>query len=80
MNNAPVTVTTTVARKQSLLPPCIGELWNAANELALATTATARTIRKVAEGMEKTVEGIDEVTTLMLRQQRERLLKELTPA
>ena len=76
----PNTTTTLVQQRTSLFPPCLTELFTAANELSLATTATCRTIRKVADGMERTVEGLDEITGLMLAQQRERLLLELAPA
>jgi hypothetical protein len=76
----PNTTTTLVQQRTSLFPPCLTELFTAANELSLATTATCRTIRKTAEGVERTVDGLNEITTLMLRQQRERLLLELSLA
>jgi hypothetical protein len=40
----PNTTTTLVQQRTSLFPPCLTELFTAANELSLATTATCRTI------------------------------------
>ena len=69
-------VTTTVeeiSASTSLVPAPVANLWDS---LVIGT----RIIKRTAEGMERTVIGIDEITTLMLSQQREKLLKELAPA
>lgn len=72
--NAPATVTGKLEKQQArLMPEFITELYHAAN-------SGARTIRKTVEGVERTVDGLDEITTLMLKQQRQRLLTELAPA
>ena len=55
---------------QSLLPESVRNLIDSAN-------CATRIILKACEGTERTVEGIDDVTTLVLRQQRRRLLAEL---
>lgn len=39
-------------------------------------TVTFRTARKVAEGIERTVDGIDDIATVYLSQQKSRLLAE----
>jgi hypothetical protein len=60
-------------RKPTLLPEFASE--------ALTTITTVfRTTRKVAEGIERTVDGMDEVATLMLKKQKARLLEDLAPA
>ncbi|RLB94159.1 MAG: hypothetical protein DRH26_01985 [Deltaproteobacteria bacterium] len=56
--------------KTTLLPEFASELYQAAN-------SAARTVRKTVEAVERTVDGIDEIATLMLRQQQTRLLAEL---
>lgn len=70
--NVPATVVTTV-RKPSLLPRFVGNIIEAANELSEALLIGAT-------GVKKATAGVDEVCTLMLSQQRQRLLKELTEA
>ena len=57
---------------QSLLPESVTNIIESVN-------CASRIILKTCEGAERTVEGLDEVTTLMLRQQRERLLTNLEP-
>lgn len=68
----PASVSTTV-KSARLLPEFVGETF-------LGINALARTFRKSCEGVEKVVDGTDEIATLMLRQQRDKLLKELAPA
>lgn len=53
-----------------LMPEFVKEPYHAVN-------AGARTIRKTSEGLEKTVIGVDEISSIMLRRQWERLLAEL---
>jgi len=60
------------AKSQSLIPESVRNLIESAN-------CATRIIRKTCEGTERAVTGIDELTTVMLRQQKERLLIELTP-
>lgn len=62
-------VTVVKQRKASLLPEFI-------SELLAGITALCRVFRKSAEGLESTVDGGIEITSLMLKQQRERLLSE----
>jgi hypothetical protein len=70
----------TIEQPKRLLPAFVGETFTAANELALGLTAGCRTFRKSMEGLEKTVEGVEQVTSLMLAQQRKRLLAEYEEA
>lgn len=56
-------------KKATLLPECI-------SELLTGITALCRVFRKSAEGLESTVDGGIEITSLVLKQQRERLLSE----
>ena len=78
MANEPSSTSTTVVvegeyqRKPTLFPECI-------SEALLTCTVLARTARKTAEGLERTVEGVDLVASTMLRQQQQRLLIELAP-
>ena len=60
------------AKSQSLIPESVRNLLDSAN-------CATRIIRKTCEGTERAVTGIAELTTVMLRQQKERLLIELTP-
>lgn len=60
-------------RKPGLLPEFVGNTIESANCLS-------RIVLKTCQGVERAVDGMDEITTLMLQQQRERLLKELAPA
>jgi hypothetical protein len=62
-------ITVVKQRKASLLPECI-------SELLAGITALCRVFRKSAEGIEVTIDGGIEVTSLLLKQQRERLLSE----
>jgi prophage DNA circulation protein len=62
-------VTTTTPTVNKLMPEFI-------TEAAATVTTVFRTTRKVAEGIERTVDGVDEIATLMLSQQRQRLLNE----
>lgn len=61
----------------NLLPVAVNELYQGINALC-------RTFRKTCEGLENGVDGVihptNGVLTLMLRQQREKLLAELAPA
>ena len=63
-------VTETKAR---LLPEFISNAVETVNCISRVTL-------KTAQGLERTVDGLDEITTLMLKQQRQRLLSELEPA
>ena len=56
-------------KKATLLPEFI-------SELLTGITALCRIFRKSAEGLESTVDGGIEITSLLLKQQRERLLSE----
>ena len=55
--------------KATLLPEAVNELYQGINALC-------RTFRKTAEGVEATVDGGIEITSLLLKQHRERLLNE----
>lgn len=59
----------TAPKKTTLLPEAVNELYQGVNALC-------RTFRKTAEGVEATVDGGIEITSLLLKQQRERLLNE----
>ena len=59
----------TAQKKATLLPEAVYELYQGVNALC-------RTFRKTAEGVEATVDGGIEITSLLLKQQRERLLNE----
>lgn len=58
---------------RSLLPESVRNLIESAN-------CATRIILKTCEGTERAVTGLDEVTTIMLRQQQQRLLAELSTA
>ncbi len=58
---------------QSLLPESVRNIVESVN-------CASRIILKTCEGAERTVTGLDEVTTLMLKQQQNRLLVELADA
>lgn len=60
------------AYSPSLLP-------ESARNILESVNCASRIILKACQGTERTVEGLDEVTTLMLRQQRERLVSNLEP-
>ena len=62
-----------VTAKASLLPQSVGNLIESAN-------CATRIILATCEGTERAVNGVDELATLMLRQQQTRLLAELAPA
>ena len=47
-----------------------------ATEAFATVTTIFRTTRKIAEGVERTVDGVDEIATLMLSQQKKRLVLE----
>ena len=55
-----------------LLPESVRNIIESAN-------CASRIVLKTCEGTERAVTGIDELSTVMLRQQKERLLIELTP-
>ena len=63
------TVTSSTIPKARLLPEFIRNHVESVNCLS-------RVILKTCEGTERAVTGIDEITTVMLAQQRERLLAE----
>ena len=58
-----------VQPKARLLPEFIGNTVESVNCLS-------RVLLKTCQGTERVVEGIDEITTIMLSQQRERLLNQ----
>lgn len=68
------TITTTVvpAKKATLLPAFICEFF-------AGISALSRIFRKSCEGIEVVVDGGIEVTTLMLKQQKQDLLDSYTP-
>jgi hypothetical protein len=59
------------ASSLSLLPESVRNLIDSAN-------CATRIVLKTCQGTERAVTGIDELSTVMLRQQKERLLIELT--
>ena len=61
------------ASSQSMLPESVRNIVESAN-------ISTRIILKTFQGVERTVDGIDEIATLMLQQQQQRLLLELAPA
>lgn len=69
MNNATTTHQSTlvVEKKARLLPEFIGNTLEFANSLTRSAVI-------VAHGLERTATGIDEITTIMLAQQKQRLL------
>jgi hypothetical protein len=64
------TIMKVVTAKASLLPQSIGNLVESLN-------VSTRIILKTAEGCERVVTGVDELATVMLKQQQQRLLTEL---
>jgi hypothetical protein len=60
-------------RPASLLPEAVRNLVESAN-------CATRILLKTCEGTERAVDGIDELATLLLKQQQTRLLAELAPA
>lgn len=64
---------TTATTDSSLMPEAVTNLYQGVNSLC-------RTFRKGCEGVERTVEGIDELATIALSQQTNRLRAELTQA
>ena len=58
--------------KASLLPQSVRNIIESAN-------VATRIVLATCEGTERAVNGVDELATVMLRQQKERLLIELTP-
>jgi len=60
-------------RQPGLMPEFVGNTIETVNSLS-------RIMLKTSLAAERTVDGLDEICTLMLRQQRERLLAELQPA
>ena len=60
------------ATSHSLLPESVRNLIESVN-------CASRIVLKTCEGTERAVTGIDELSTVMLRQQKQRLLIELTP-
>jgi len=68
--NQPVTSPSTiVVPKPRLLPEFVGNIVESIN-------CSSRIILRTSEGTERAVTGIDEITTVMLAQQRQRLLAE----
>ena len=47
--------------------------------LVEAFTVGTHVVLRTAKGLDRAVEGVDEITTLMLQQQKDRLLDELQP-
>jgi hypothetical protein len=56
----------------SLLPQSVRNIIDSAN-------CATRIVLATCQGTEKAVNGIDELASVMLRQQKQRLLTELTP-
>ena len=56
---------------QSMFPESVCNIIESVN-------CASRIVLKTCEGVERTVTGIDELATIMLRQQQERLLLELS--
>jgi len=63
-----------------LLPACIPELFNSANELAMGVTALCRATRITCETVELGAQGLNEITEIMIRQQTANLLANLQEA
>ncbi len=61
-----------VMSKASLLPESVRNLLESAN-------CATRIILATCEGTERAVNGVDELATVMLKQQKQRLLIELEP-
>ena len=59
-------------RSQSLLPESVRNLIESVN-------CGTRIVLKTCQGTERTIEGLDEVTSLLLSQQRQRLMAEIEP-
>ena len=57
---------------QSMLPESVRNLIESAN-------CATRIVLKSCEGLEGTVDGVHEITTLLLSQQKTRILAELPP-
>ena len=60
------------ALSQSLFPESVRNLIESAN-------CATRIVLATCEGTERAVTGVDELATVMLRQQKQRLLTELAP-
>ena len=58
------------APNQSMLPQAVRNIVESVN-------CVSRIVLKSCEGAERTITGIDEISTLMLSQQQQRLLKQL---
>ena len=69
MSNSPSSTSSTLVRP-TLLPRFVSNTFETANVLSDA-------MLRGAQGCNRAVAGIDEIATLMLRQQQERLLAEL---
>jgi len=65
-----MTASNVPARSKSLLPESLSNIIESFN-------CGTRIVLKGCQGAEKTMDGLDEISSLMLRQQRQRLLAEL---
>ncbi len=72
-DSALATTSSTHVHSRGLMPKSIRHLINGADHLAEAFEIGCK-------GVRDTTAGIDEIATLMLRQQQQRLLLELAPA
>ena len=61
-----------VSAKASLLPQSVPDIVESAN-------VATRIILATCQGTERAVNGVDELATVMLKQQQQRLLAELAP-
>jgi len=69
--NAPATSPSTlVVPKARLLPEFVGNIVESIN-------CASRIVLKTCQGTERAVAGIDEITSAMLAQQRQRILSEI---
>ena len=57
----------------SLMPQSVRNLIDAVD-------ASTRVVKKLAESTEKIVDGVDELATILLSQQKQRLLTEISPS
>jgi len=60
-------------RAPGLMPEFVGNLFEAANSLTRST-------RNICYVIEQGTEDLQEISALLMRQQRERIMKELQPA
>jgi len=68
--------TLVVDKKTPIMPACIGSTFRALNEAAVTVEVLCRTARVSAEGLERFVIGIDELSTIALAKQKANLQRD----